>query len=145
MHQTPRVTLAKESLPHCCMSAMRNCKRHQLPLETPEHGTRNKSRKWHLGFRASHLPHGFSCGREKVTYRFAPNSHFLGIFQSLGKNLQPVGTSISNHGVRPLEANPKPAASGPGNGGAVLGIISIFESRAATAGTDTNTHTDFKT
>lgn len=92
-HQTHSLTLVKESLPRYCMSAACNCKRHQLPLENPKHGTRNK---WDLSFRASHLPTAFSCGTEKVTCRFDPNSCFLGICQSLGKNSQSVGTSISN-------------------------------------------------
>lgn len=107
MQQTHRVTLVNESLPQYCTSAVRNCKTHQLPLEKPKRGTRNELRKWHLGFRASHLPTAFSCRRKGVTYRFDPESCFLGIFQSLDKSSQPVGTSIPN------QANPKPVACGP--------------------------------
>lgn len=72
-----------------------------------------------------------------MTYRFDPDSCFSGIFLFLGKHSQSAGTSIPNQGTRPLEANLKPAASGPGNRGAALGITSICESRAVTAGTDT--------
>lgn len=55
--------------------------------EKSNRGTRNRLRKWHLGFRAHHFPTAFSSGREKVTYRCASDSCFWGAFQSLGKCL----------------------------------------------------------
>lgn len=73
----------------------------------------------------------FSCGREEVTYRFEPESCFSRVFQSLGMNSPPCGHLHTKPRSKTMKANPKPPASGLGNGGAALGIIVILESKGS--------------